>query len=62
MLAGAGLAKLASPATSRAALSTFGVDDRSAQTVLWAGLIVTELGLAAGVIAGSPRPRSPPRR
>ena len=53
VLAGAGLAKLASPGTSRAALSTFGVADRRAQAVLWAGLIATELGLAAGVIAGS---------
>ena len=52
VLAGAAFAKLASPDTSRAALGTFGVADRRAQSVLWAGLIATELGLAAGVIAG----------
>ena len=52
LLAGAALAKLASPASSRAALATFGVDDRRAQLVVWATLIATEFALAAGVIAG----------
>ena len=53
MLGGASIAKLASPASSRAALATFGIDGRRAQAVAWALLIVAELGLAAGVIAGS---------
>ena len=53
LLAGASLAKLASPASSRAALATFGIDGRRPQAVAWALLIVCELGLAAGVIAGS---------
>jgi hypothetical protein len=53
VLAGASLAKLASPASSRAALSTFGIDGARPQAVAWAALIATELGLAAGVIAGS---------
>lgn len=53
VLAGASIAKLASPASSRAALATFGIDGRSAQGVAWALLICAELGLAAGVIAGS---------
>ena len=53
VLAGASIAKLASPASSRAALSTFGIDGRRAQSVAWALLIAAELGLAAGVIAGS---------
>ncbi len=53
VLAGAGIAKLASPASSRAALATFGIDGRRAQAVAWALLICVELGLAAGVIAGS---------
>jgi hypothetical protein len=53
LLAGASVAKLASPATSRAALATFGVAGLRAQSVAWALLIVGELGLAAGVIAGS---------
>ena len=53
VLAGAGIAKLAGPASSRAGLATFGIDDRRAQAVVWALLICVELGLAAGVIAGS---------
>lgn len=53
VLAGASLAKLASPASSRAAMATFGVAGPRAQVAAWALLIVTELGLAAGVIAGS---------
>ncbi|HEX2468122.1 MAG TPA: MauE/DoxX family redox-associated membrane protein [Solirubrobacterales bacterium] len=52
LLAGAALAKLASPASSRAALATFGVDDGRAQAFVWTALIATELALAAGVIAG----------
>jgi hypothetical protein len=53
ILAGASLAKLASPSSSRAAMATFGVTGSSAQSVAWALVIVCELGLAAGVIAGS---------
>ena len=53
VLAGASLAKLASPASSRAAMATFGIDGRGAQALAWWLLIATELGLAAGVIAGS---------
>ena len=53
VLAGASLAKLASPASSRAAMATFGIDGRRFQAVAWSLLIATELGLAAGVIAGS---------
>ena len=53
VLAGASLAKLASPASSRAAMATFGIDGRRAQAIAWALLIACELGLAAGVIAGS---------
>jgi hypothetical protein len=52
LLAGAAVAKLASPASSRAALSTFGVDDRRVRAIVWAALIAAELTLAAGVIAG----------
>jgi hypothetical protein len=33
-------------------LSTFGVDDRRAQGIVWAALIAAELALAGGVIAG----------
>ena len=54
VLAGASVAKLASPGSSRAALSTFGIRDTRVQGVAWVLLIVCELGLAAGVIAGSP--------
>ncbi len=53
VLAGASLAKLASPGSSRAAMASFGIDGRRLQSVAWALLIATELGLAAGVIAGS---------
>jgi hypothetical protein len=53
VLAGASVAKLASPSSSRAALSTFGLRDARVQGAAWALLIVCELGLAAGVIAGS---------
>ena len=52
LLAGASLAKLASPASSRAAMATFGIDG-GPQAVAWGLLIACELGLAAGVIAGS---------
>ena len=53
LLAGASLAKLASPASSRAAMATFGIDGRRPQAIAWALLIACELGLAGGVIAGS---------
>jgi hypothetical protein len=52
VLAGAAVAKLASPASSRAALATFGIDRHRAQAAAWAALICAELALAAGVIAG----------
>ena len=52
VLAGAAVAKLASPASSRAALATFGVSERRLQAALWAALVAAELALAAGVIAG----------
>ncbi len=53
ILAAGGAAKLASPASSRAALSSFGVVDPRAQAGLWVALIAAELALAAGVIAGA---------
>lgn len=53
ILAGASLAKLASPGSSRAAMATFGFEGRRSQAVSWALVIVAELALAAGVIAGS---------
>lgn len=53
ILAGASLAKLASPESSRAALRTFGIEGARARGIAWALLIATELALAAGVIAGS---------
>ena len=49
----AAVAKLASPATSRAALSTFGLRGPRTQAVAWVALIATELGLGVGVAAGS---------
>ncbi|HEY8001089.1 MAG: MauE/DoxX family redox-associated membrane protein [Vicinamibacteria bacterium] len=53
LLAGASVAKLASPGSSRAAMATFGIAGRRAQSLAWGLLIAAELGLAAGVIAGS---------
>jgi Methylamine utilisation protein MauE len=53
VLAGASVAKLASPASSRTALATFGIEGARSQRVAWALLIATELALAAGVAAGS---------
>jgi hypothetical protein len=52
-LAAASVFKLASPASSRAALATFGIEGPRSQAVAWALLIATELGLAGGVAAGS---------
>ena len=53
ILAGASVAKLASPGSSRAAMATFGFAGRRGQTTAWALVIVAELALAAGVIGGS---------
>jgi hypothetical protein len=53
VLAGAAVAKLASPRSSRAALAAFGLDPGPGQTIAWGGLIAAELALAAGVAAGS---------
>lgn len=55
LLGGAALAKLASPASSQAALSTFGFGDGPLRRLAWATLLVAELGLALGVAAGSDR-------
>lgn len=52
ILAGAAIAKLASPGSSRAALTSFGIDEPRVQAVAWTALIAAELGLAAGVVAG----------
>ena len=53
VLAGAAIAKLASPRTSRAAMATFGIEGWRPQAVAWALLVACELALATGVIAGS---------
>jgi len=52
VLAGASLAKLASPSSSRAALASFGIEGRRAQSLAFPLLIGAELVLAVGVIAG----------
>jgi hypothetical protein len=54
LLAGASIAKLASPRSSRSALATFGITGAAAQWTAWGTLIAAELFLAAGVIAGAP--------
>jgi hypothetical protein len=53
VLAGSAVLKLASPASSRAALATFQVEGERARWVGWAILVAAELGLAIGVAAGS---------
>jgi hypothetical protein len=53
VLAGAAVAKLAAPRSSRAALVTFGIEPGALQNLAWGSMIAAELGLAAGVAAGS---------
>jgi hypothetical protein len=53
VLAGSAVLKLASPASSRAALSTFEIHGEYQRWAAWILLIAVELGLAAEVIAGS---------
>jgi hypothetical protein len=45
--------KLASPGSSRASLGTFGIDGEVTRWAAWGLLVATELGLAAGIAAGS---------
>lgn len=52
VLAYAALAKLRSPAASRAGMEAFGFGDGPLRRIAWGSLIVIELGLAAGVAAG----------
>jgi len=52
LLAAAAASKLASPASSRAALITFGVGPGPAQRLVWGSVIAAELGLAVAVAAG----------
>jgi hypothetical protein len=51
VLAFAAASKLASPRSSRAALATFGLRGRASWPA-WAGIVATELALAAGVALG----------
>lgn len=53
VLAGAALSKLASPTSGAAAMSTYGFRSRPAQWGTFGFVVVAELALAAGVIAGS---------
>jgi hypothetical protein len=53
VLAGSAALKLASPASSRASLATFDVEGEALRWVGWVVLVGAELGLAAGVVAGS---------
>jgi hypothetical protein len=53
VLAASAALKLASPASSRAALGTFEIEGERLRWVAWVLLIAVELGLAAEVIAGS---------
>ncbi len=53
VLAGSAALKLANPASSRAALATFEVEDERLRWIGWAALVIVELGLAVAVAAGS---------
>jgi Methylamine utilisation protein MauE len=53
VLAGSAALKLASPASSRASLATFDIEDDRVRWLGWGVLVAAELALAAGVIAGS---------
>jgi hypothetical protein len=53
ILAGSAVLKLASPASSRAALGTFEIHGEYTRWAAWVLLIAVELGLAIEVIAGS---------
>jgi hypothetical protein len=53
VLAGAALAKLASPRANIAALSSFGFADGPLRPLAWAALIAVELALAVAVALGS---------
>ncbi|HSD24970.1 MAG TPA: MauE/DoxX family redox-associated membrane protein [Solirubrobacterales bacterium] len=53
VLAGAALAKLASPRASIGALGSFGFEEGPARPVAWASLIAIELALAVAVALGS---------
>jgi hypothetical protein len=53
VLAGAALAKLASPRASIAALGSFGFGDAALRPLAWATLIAVELALAVAVALGS---------
>ena len=55
VLAGSAVLKLASPGSSRASLGTFGIEGEITRWVAWGLLVATELGLAAGIAAGSDR-------
>ena len=53
LLAGAALSKLASGRAGEEALATFGFGEGPVRVFAWGSLIAVELGLAAGVAAGS---------
>jgi uncharacterized membrane protein YphA (DoxX/SURF4 family) len=53
VLAGAALAKLASPRASIASMDTFGFAGRPLRPLAWAGMIAVELALAVAVVIGS---------
>ncbi|MDQ2676534.1 MAG: hypothetical protein M3Y34_06965 [Actinomycetota bacterium] len=53
VLAGAAMAKLASPSAGREALAGFGFESPVARTLGFWSLVAIELGLAAGLVAGS---------
>ena len=53
VLVGAAVAKLASPRAGREALAAFGFATEAARSVAFWSLVLLELGLAVGVVAGS---------
>ena len=53
VLAGSAALKLASPGSSRASLATFEIEGERLRWLGWGTLVLTELGLAAGIALGS---------
>ena len=62
VLAGAALAKLASPRASIASMASFGFEGGTLRPIAWAGLIAVELALAVAVVLAPTLPPMPPRR
>ncbi|MFY9488234.1 MAG: MauE/DoxX family redox-associated membrane protein [Solirubrobacterales bacterium] len=53
LLAGSAIAKMLAAEATRNALTTFGINGPRLRALLWSAVVAIELGLAAGILAGS---------